>query len=63
MLAAIRSGFADFGITVISCSTCHRSTTWAGVTPCLAAISVRMGLRSRERRTLRHISHDSTKIK
>ena len=45
MLAAIRPGFADFGITVISCSRCHRSTTWAGVTPCRAAISARMGLR------------------
>ena len=28
--AAIRSGRADFGMTVTSCSRCQRSTTWAG---------------------------------
>jgi len=32
MLAAIRPGSADLGMTGISCSRCHLSTTWAAVT-------------------------------
>ena len=40
-LVAIRSGVVDFGMTTTSCWTCQRSTTWAGVTPCASAASVR----------------------
>jgi hypothetical protein len=43
MLAAIRSGCDDFGMTVMPCSRCQRSTTWAGVTPCAAAMPVSAG--------------------
>ena len=28
----MRSGWADFGMTVMPCSRCQRRTTWAGVT-------------------------------
>src|SRR6266567_2969833 len=43
MFAAIRSWRADFGITVMPCSRCQRSTTCAAVTPCAAAIPVSAG--------------------
>ena len=44
MLATIRSGCADFTSTVTPCSRFQRSTTWAGVAPWAAAISVSTGL-------------------
>src|SRR6266550_2199941 len=44
MLAAIRSGCADFTSTVIPCSRCQRSTTWEAVASWAAAILASTGL-------------------
>ena len=51
-VGCVRSGCEDFGMAVIPCSRCQRSTTWAGVTPCFPAIPVTPGYPGPDLQTL-----------